>query len=44
MWNPDWNWGFVDAKAWTQAERDWRGWMTRENLETLLAHGRVEEH
>lgn len=40
-WNPDWNWGFVDKKAWAEAHRDWRGWITRENLETLLAFGRV---
>jgi hypothetical protein len=41
-WNPDWNWGFVDKKAWAEAHRDWRGWITRENLETLMAYGRVE--
>jgi hypothetical protein len=42
IWNPDWNWGFVDKKAWAEAHRDWRGWITRENLETLMAYGRVE--
>ncbi|HEY2708800.1 MAG TPA: hypothetical protein VGI95_12175 [Caulobacteraceae bacterium] len=42
LWNPEWNWGFVDAKAWAAAERDWRGWLTRETLEILLAYGRVE--
>jgi hypothetical protein len=41
-WNPDWSWAFVDKAAWKAAERDWRGWLTRENLETLLAWGRVE--
>jgi len=41
-WNPDWNWGFVDKKAWADAHRDWRGQLTRETLETLLAYGRVE--
>jgi hypothetical protein len=41
-WNPEWNWGFVDKKAWADAHRDWRGWITRENLETLIAYGRVE--
>ncbi len=40
-WNPDWHWGYVDRKAWADAHRDWRGWITRENLETLLAYGRV---
>jgi hypothetical protein len=42
-WNPEWNWGFVDKKAWADAHRDWRGWITRENLETLTAYGRVEQ-
>jgi hypothetical protein len=41
-WNPEWAWGFVDKKAWADAHRDWRGWITRENLETLLAYGRVQ--
>jgi putative endonuclease len=41
-WNPDWGWGFVDRKAWAAAHRDWRGQLTRETLETLLAYGRVE--
>lgn len=40
-WNPDWAWGFVDKKAWADAHRDWRGQLTRECLETLLAYGRV---
>jgi len=42
LWNPDWAWGFVDKKAWAEAHRDWRGWLTRETLETLMAYGRVE--
>jgi hypothetical protein len=41
-WNPDWSWGFVDKKAWAAAHSDWRGWISRENLETLMAYGRVE--
>jgi hypothetical protein len=41
-WNPDWNWAFIDEPAATRAERDWRGWATREALETLVAYGRVE--
>jgi len=41
-WNSEWAWGFVDKKAWADAERDWRGWITREALETLLAYGRVD--
>jgi hypothetical protein len=42
-WKPFWDWSFVDAAAWTRAERDWRGQLTREALETLLAWGRVDE-
>jgi hypothetical protein len=41
-WKPFWDWSFVDAAAWGRAERDWRGQLTREALETLLAWGRVE--
>ena len=41
-WTPFWDWSFVDADAWAKALRDWRGWLTREALETLLAYGRVE--
>jgi hypothetical protein len=41
-WSPFWDWGFVDAKAWAKAKADWRGHLTREALETLLAYGRVE--
>lgn len=41
-WNPDWHWGYVDKKAWADAHRDWRGWITRETLETLIAYGRTE--
>ncbi len=41
-WNPEWSWAFVDKKAWADAHRDWRGQLTRETLETLLAYGRVE--
>lgn len=41
-WTPFWDWSFVDADAWAKALSDWRGWLTREALETLLAYGRVE--
>jgi len=40
-WRPFWDWSFVDAAAWAKAERDWRGWLTREALETLRAWGRI---
>ena len=41
-WTPFWDWSFVDAGAWESARRAWRGWLTREALETLMAYGRVE--
>jgi hypothetical protein len=41
-WVIFWDWSFVDAAAWTKAKRDWRGWTTRDAVETLLAYGRVE--
>ena len=40
-WRPFWDWSFVDAAAWAKAERDWRGWLSREAIETLRAWGRV---
>jgi hypothetical protein len=40
-WPLFWDWSFVDAKAWTKAKSDWRGWLTREAIETLVAYGRV---
>jgi len=40
-WAPFWDWGFVDARAWETAKRDWRGGLTREALEALMAYGRV---
>ncbi|HWF75967.1 MAG TPA: hypothetical protein VN694_02205 [Caulobacteraceae bacterium] len=41
-WNPDWDWSFVDKTAGAAAVAAWRGVVTREALETLLAYGRVE--
>lgn len=41
-WKIFWDWSFVDAKAWTKVERDWRGCATREALEALQAWGRIE--
>jgi hypothetical protein len=38
-WIPFWDWSFVDAAAWDRARGDWRGWLTREALETLAAWG-----
>lgn len=41
-WTPFWDWSFVNAKAWAKAKADWRGQLTRDALEVLLAYGRVE--
>jgi hypothetical protein len=41
-WLVFWDWSFVDAAAWTKAERDWRGWLSRDAIEALKAWGRVE--
>lgn len=38
-WRPFWNWSAVDAEAWAAAERDWRGILTRQALEALVAYG-----
>jgi hypothetical protein len=37
-----WDWSDVDAAAWAKAKRDWRGWITRDAVDALLAYGRVE--
>jgi hypothetical protein len=41
-WPLFWDWSFVDAQAWANAKRDWRGWLTREAIQALKAWGRVE--
>lgn len=41
-WNPDWDWSFVDKAAGVAAVKAWRGAVTCEALETLLAYGRIE--
>jgi hypothetical protein len=41
-WNPDWDWSFVDKTAGAAAFAAWRGAVTREAVEILLAYGRVE--
>jgi hypothetical protein len=41
-WPLAWNWAFVDAAAWAQAEREWRGMLAVNHLRTLLAFGRIE--
>jgi len=41
-WPLFWDWSFVDEAAWAKAKADWRGWLTREALETLAAWRRIE--
>lgn len=40
-WHPEWNWSDVDAQAWSAAEREWSGVLTRTILETVHRHGLV---
>jgi hypothetical protein len=41
-WAPFWSWSAVSAAAWDEAERDWRSVLTRQALELLHAHHRIE--
>ena len=41
-WTPNWRWDFVDAGAWTVAEREWRGILTLRALRTLRDYDRIE--
>jgi hypothetical protein len=41
-WSPNWSWDFVDAAAWAEAKREWRGVLTLKHLNTLRAYGRIE--
>jgi len=41
-WPIPWNWAFVDAAAWAQAEHDWQGYQIVNNLKLLQAFGRIE--
>jgi hypothetical protein len=41
-WPLFWDWSFVDADAWAKAKADWRGHLTREAIQTLVAWRRVE--
>ena len=40
-WAPVWSWAPLDAAAWTQAEREWKGVLTLAALRELTAWGRV---
>lgn len=41
-WGPAWNWSDRWPDAWKQAENDWRGVLTLDNLRLLKAFGRLE--
>ncbi len=40
-WPLPWSWDFVDAAAWAQAERDWKGFVAVNRLKMLAAYGRL---
>ncbi len=42
-WRPNWSWGDLWPEAWQQAERDWSGVITLDNLRTLHSFGRVSQ-
>ena len=41
-WKPTWSWGEFYQEHWPQAEIEWRGILTLENLTALKAFGRIE--
>ena len=41
-WAPFWEWRAVSETAWAEAERDWRSVLTRQALELLHAHRKIE--
>jgi hypothetical protein len=42
LWPIPWNWAFVDADAWAQAQRDLKGYLAVNRLRVLQAYGRIE--
>lgn len=40
-WNLTWSWEKSDPTAWKSAEKEWRGFVTLENLKTLKAFHRI---
>jgi hypothetical protein len=40
-WDLAWSWDFVDAAAWAQAEKDWKGLHAVNHLRILAAYGRI---
>ncbi len=43
VWDLTWSWDFVDAAAWAQAEKDWKGHHAVNTLRTLSAYGRLAQ-
>jgi hypothetical protein len=41
LWSPNWSWGDQWPDAWEQAQREWSGRMTVDNLVLLAAFGRI---
>ena len=42
-WPLTWSWGFIDAQAWAQSEREWKGVSIVHHLMALRAYGRLAE-
>ncbi len=40
-WAPSWSWFGNFDEAWPRAERDWKGWLTLDNLKKLRAFGKL---
>lgn len=40
-WGPWWDWSEVSKSAWQIAEHQWRGIITRQTIETFVAHHRI---
>ena len=40
-WPLTWSWDFIDAQAWAQAERDWKGLLIFNHLSSLKAYDRL---
>lgn len=42
-WDLPWSWDFVDARAWAQAEKDWKGFHAVNNLRIFAAYDRLAD-
>ena len=41
-WEPTWTWGGLYPDTWTEARREWRGYLTLETLTSLRSFGRLK--